>query len=340
VAGAEDRSARFRGLRAALGLLVIVALAVVCWTRLAVTTDITHFLADETDAKLAGISRQLAQSELTRTIVLSVRSETGEAGPALAAARTLGAALADDPEVAWLRTGPGDIDGEAIHKLYFPRRHYLLDGTDRLTDAGLRAAAAALKQELGRPIGTAVKRVAPADPLLLYPAQLRRLEAARAGGLDLVDGQFIADGTHALVLLASRHSPFDAASQAPLQAAIAEAFARAQAEHGPGLVLEQSAVNRFALAAETSMKADISRISTVSLIGLVLLFMVMFRSPRLIVLSLAPLVVGVLAALATCLLLFGAVHGLTLATITCSIGQVMGPRRARGGSRRGCGSAR
>ncbi|MBK9753480.1 MAG: MMPL family transporter [Nannocystis sp.] len=302
--------ARGRVARALLGWLLLAGLAVLCWSRMAVTTDITHFMADESDARLAGISRQLAQSELTRTIVLSVQAEGDDPAPALAAARRLGEALAGDPEVAWLRTGPGPIDGEAIHQLYFPRRNFLLDDPkDRLSDAGLRAAAVALKQELGRPTGQIVKRVAPADPLLLYPQQLRRLEAARAGGLEVVEGQFLAEGRHALVLLATRHSPFDAAVQAPLQAAITAAASGL----GEGVTLEQSGVARFALAAEHSMRADIQRISTVSLLGLVLLFALMFGSVRLIVLALLPLLAGVLAALAACLLLFGTVHGLTLA---------------------------
>ena len=313
MAGAKDRSAGTgRALRAGLGWLLLIGLALVCWSRMAVTTDITHFMADESDARLAGISRQLAQSELTRTIVLSVQGE--DLAGALAGARAIAEALKDDPEVAWLRTGPGAIDGEAIHAVYFPRRAYLLDELpngfgDRLSDAGLRAAAAALKQELGRPTGQMVKRVAPTDPLLLYPGQLRRLEAARAGGLDVVEGQFVAEGRHALVLLATRHSPFEASTQGPLQAAITAAAGSLPA----GVTLEQSAVARFALAAEGSMRADISRISTVSLVGLLLLFLLMFRSPRLIALAMAPLLAGVLAALAACLVVFGSVHGLTLA---------------------------
>lgn len=291
--------------------MVLAVLAAICWTRMAVTTDITYFLADEGDAQLAGISRQLAQSELTRTIVLSVQGPGDDPGPALAVARALGTALEGNPEVAWLRVGPGAIDNEAVHNLYWPRRFYLLDDPeDRLAPAGLQAAAQALKQELGKMTGALVKRVAPADPLLLYPAQLRRLEAARAGGLSLIDGQFVADGKHVLVLLASHSSPFDAAAQGPLQAAIAAAFAEVAT---PGVTLEMSAVARFALSAEGSMRADIGRISTVSLLGLLLLFAALFRSPRLIALSLAPLAAGVLAALASCLLLFGAVHGLTLA---------------------------
>ncbi|MFY0542169.1 MMPL family transporter [Nannocystis pusilla] len=158
-----------------------------------------------------------------------------------------------------------------------------------------------------------IKQIAPADPLLAYPTQLRRLEAAQGGGVALRDGHFVADDQHALVMLATRSSPFDATDQAPLQAAIEAAFAEVDAQSGGRLVLEQSGVARFALAAETSMREDIGRISTVSLVGIVALFLLMFRSPRLVLLSLAPLVAGVAAALAACLALFGAVHGLTLA---------------------------
>jgi predicted exporter len=300
-----------RGLRAAIGLVLLCALALVCWRRMAVTTDITHFLADETDAQLAGISRQLAQSELTRTMILDVHGEDPAA--ARAAAKDMAATLQEHPEVGWLRVGPGAFDGEAIHGLYFPHRMQLLADPQELTDAGLRAAARALKQELGRMTGTFIKKVAPADPLLLYVRQLRGLEAARAGGLTVEDGQFVTEDGHALVMLATRHSPFDAGSQAPLQLAIEEAFAGANAARGGGLTLGRSAVARFAIAAEQAMKADIGRISTISLAGLLLLFVAMFRWPRLIALLMLPLALGVAAALAVCLLLFGSVHGLTLA---------------------------
>ena len=101
MAGAKDRSAGTgRALRAGLGWLVVAGLAIVCWARMAVTTDITAFMADAGDARLAGISRQLAQSELTRTIVLSVQAEGDDPAAALAGAQTVGEALASDPEVA------------------------------------------------------------------------------------------------------------------------------------------------------------------------------------------------------------------------------------------------
>ncbi|MCY1069141.1 MMPL family transporter [Nannocystis sp. RBIL2] len=312
------RSDRPNAWRAGLGAALVAGLVAFCVLRLQVVTDITAFMADVADPKLAALSRGMASSELTRTLVLSVSDERGEPDVAIAGAQALADRLQDRPEVAWLRTGPGELHAEAIHNLYYPRRFFLLaDETaglqDRLSDDGLRAAARELRRQLGLPTSGVIKQIAPADPLLAYPAQLRRLEAAQGGGVALRDGHFVAEEQHALVMLATRSSPFDATDQAPLQAAIEAAFDEVDAQSGGRLVLEQSGVARFALAAETSMREDIGRISTVSLVGIVALFLLMFRSPRLVLLSLAPLVAGVAAALAACLALFGAVHGLTLA---------------------------
>ena len=117
-----------------------------CAARLQVVTDITAFMADVADPKLAELSRGLASSELTRTLVLSIDDEKGDPDVALAGAQALADKLQGHTEVAWLRAGPGELHAEAIHNLYYPRRAYLLtdeeaDRKDRLSDEGLRSAA-------------------------------------------------------------------------------------------------------------------------------------------------------------------------------------------------------
>lgn len=306
-----------RAARAGLGLALVAGLGLYCAARLRVSTDVTAFMAELGDERLGELSRGLAGSELTRSVVLSLRDEGGDPSVAIAGAQALAERLRELPEVAWLRTGPGELHAEAIHNLYFPRRGYFLADTPEgrsaaLAEAGLRRAATELRRQLGLPTSTVIKQIAPADPLLIYPQQLRRLEGAQGGGVGLRDGHFVADD-QALVLLATRGSPFDAASQAPVEAAIVAAFAEVDAQAGGRLTLERSGVARFALASERSMKQDVGRISAVSLVGIVLLFLLMFRSLRLVVLSLAPLAAGIAAALAACLALFGKVHGITLA---------------------------
>ncbi|MCA9697795.1 MAG: hypothetical protein KC431_09750, partial [Myxococcales bacterium] len=87
----------------------------------------------------------------------------------------------------------------------------------------------------------------------------------------------------------------------------------AAASEGVTLQLRQSGVGRFALRAESRIRGDITRISTLSTIGVIVLFLLLFRGPRLVLLSMLPLAAGVLTATTVCLLAFGRIHGLTLA---------------------------
>jgi predicted exporter len=303
-----------------IGALLLAAMAWFVSARLQLSSDITHFLAAGDDARLAKLSRQLAESDLSKTTVLVIDSRDGDTAAAIAAADGLAAALAEHEEVDWVRAGWSEDQSQAIHELYFPRRMYVTAGRWQLDHAlspeGLAESAKRLQDQLRLPTAALVKKLAPEDPLLRYPATLERLEAARAGPLDVVDGHFVTEEGGAVVLFSSVNSPFRAEHQAPLQAMIAERFAELQAsaaQSGHELVLRQSGVGRFALRAEAAIRSDITRISAISTIGVILLFVLLFRGLRLVVLSLVPLAAGVLTATTISLLAFGSIHGLTLA---------------------------
>jgi predicted exporter len=302
--------------RIAVGALVLALMAIFCARRLEVTNEVTHFLAPGDDPRLADLSRRLAASELTRTVILDVAAL--DTGSAIAAADGLVKRLADHPEVAWIHAGWDSDRNADVHQLYFPRRLLMLsDRPEQDIPAlcrpeSLRERARGLVRQLSLPTAPLVKRIAPADPLLAFPALLARLEAARDGSLSLVDDHFVTSDGHALVFLASRRSPFESEHQRPLQRAVEAASAEVAAE-SPGLRIEQSGVGAFALHAEDGITRDITRISTLATLGIVLLFAFMFRSMRLVVLPLLPIVFGVLAAATVTLLWFGRIHGLTLA---------------------------
>jgi predicted exporter len=310
-----------RWLPVILGVVLLALMGVFVKFRLELTSDITHFLAAGDDARLAKLSRQLAESELTKTTILVIGSESGDPQVAITAAKALAETLAADEEVAWLRSGWADDQSAAIHDLYFPRRVYFTaDSTagleQKLAPAGLEQSASELQRQLRLPTAALIKRIAPEDPQLLYPAMLERLEDARAGPLRVVEGQLVSETGEAVILFASVHSPFQSAHQGPLQDRIAARFAELakQAEaNGERLTLRQSGVGRFALRAEAQIRGDIQRISIVSMIGVIVLFLLLFRSPRAIVLATIPLAAGVLTATTVCVLVFGRIHGLTLA---------------------------
>jgi predicted exporter len=304
-----------------IGAVLLALMGVFVALKLELTSDITHFLAAGDDARLAKLSRQLAESELTKTTILVIGSESGDTQAATTAARALAETLAADEEVAWVRSGWAEDQNQAIHDLYFPRRVYFTADSEAqlertLARPGLEDAAAELQRQLRLPTAALIKRIAPEDPLLLYPAILERLEDARAGPLRVVDGQLVSETGEAVILFASVNSPFRSAQQGPLQDRIAARFAELASEaeaHGERLILRQSGVGRFALRAEAQIRGDIQRISIIATIGVIALFLLLFRSARAIVLAMVPLAAGVLTATTVCLLVFGRIHGLTLA---------------------------
>src|SRR5690606_17351575 len=80
-----------------------------------------------------------------------------------------------------------------------------------------------------------------------------------------------------------------------------------------GLVLERSGINLFAVDSETSIRSDITRVAGFSTLGILLLFGVLFRSLRSLVVAAVPLLAGFILAVTACLLVFGEIHGLALA---------------------------
>ena len=313
-------SARARLLLAAAAA---AAMTIFCATRLRVTTDITHFLPSGADHRLAGLSRQLADSSLTRTLILSVGAP--DAAAARAAAAALAARLAREPEVAFVQRGPTPELAQSVYALYGPRLADFVSERPEaeipvaLDDAHLAAAARALKTQLGLPLGPLLTRMAPADPLQWFPAILRRFERAQAGTLEVDGDQLVTpDHRHAILFVGTRHSPFDSLAQAPLLAAVDGAFAALNA--GGGLTLERGGVAPIAVDAERRIRGDLERLSIFSTLGVLLVFWTLFRSLRGLLLAILPIVGAALTGTTVGILLFGQLHGLTLAIGSTLVG--------------------
>jgi len=293
-----------------------IALFVYSARHITFTTDITNFLPDGRGAELAQISRELIHSDLARTMVLTIGAD--DPARAVAAAKALADALRTNPEVEWLRSGVDPELQEQVYRLYFPRRLYFVsDDPERelgskLSDVGLHAQGDALRRSLALPISPLLKRVAPEDPLGAFQGILERMRAGEPP-LATRDGVFTTrDGAFAVILLATRTSAFDTVTQGPLLAAIRTHFDEIRARLGPDLVLEQSGANRFALDAETKLRADASMISTLSTIGVAALSWVFFRSILSLGIVMVPALIGLLIAMAVGLALFGRLDGTTI----------------------------
>lgn len=298
--------------------------------RLEVTTDITHFLPAGSDHRMAQLSRELADSPLTRALILSIGARRDDADPR-AAAVALADRIGRHPEIATLQRGPTPEMAEAVYKLYASRLPYFVSDRPEaelpgaLGDPGLDLASAALKRNLAAPLSPLLTRMAGADPLQWFPAILRRFQHAQAGGLEVDGDQFVTrpdpyGRRHAILFVSTKHSAFDSQSQAPLMAAIQGAFDDVNRAAGGGLTLERAGVAPIAIDAERRIKGDLERISTLSTVGVLAVFLLMFGSVRSVLLAMLPVLVGALTATTVGLLLFGRLHGMTLAIGSTLIG--------------------
>lgn len=307
----------------ALGAL-LVGLAAFDAARLEVTSDVTAFLAAPEDDRAARLVRELAASDLTRTLALTVGTAAEPQDPDLAAAAVadLAGALATDPAVAWVVSGTRPELERAVWELYFPRRLALLsfdpeaELPGRLSDAGLTEAARALVRELDLPTAPLVKRLAAEDPLLAFPALLERFEALEAGALRPRGGALVTQDGRAALFVGTRASPFDTASAGPLLERIEARVAAFDAR----LVVEKSGAHPFAVAGERAIRADVARISLLSTLGVVLLYALVVRSRRALALSLVPPLAGLVVAAAGAIVVAGRLHALTVAFGSTLIG--------------------
>jgi len=311
-----------------VGTALLAALGCVLLLRMDVATDITHFLPQGEDRDDVHLARELAAGELSRTMVLLL--DAADAQQAADASRAFERELRDEPVVrehlARLVTGSGEAVEDAMWQTY--RQHrvaFAAPDAERarqmLRDEALDASIAELKRKLQTPMSTLLVKVVPEDPLRLLPQLFERLMAGRGEGLKLVDGRFVTDAEDGAVMFLTTTIPMtDATAMRPLLAGIDAAFERSNAAFDGGLRLHQSGTHLFALAAEAGIRSDIQRVSIGSAIGLTTLFLVLFRSLRLLLLVLPILGMGFLAGTSACLLWFGSVHGLTLAFGAALIG--------------------
>ena len=210
--------------RLILAVALLVSLVAYVVVNFRVTTDIGEFLPDREDGELARLSREIADSELSRTMILAVEGPDTET--ALRASRAFEAELRADPRVAnaiaFLEAGPPEGLDRALFDLYEPRRlSFLADDAEaaraQLRDDGLRAALRHLRDELAGPLSPLVSRVAAEDPFLTIPTLFERLERSRASRLAVIDGRFVSeDRRTAILFLGTRASAMDERAQAPL----------------------------------------------------------------------------------------------------------------------------
>lgn len=301
-------------------LLCLVVAAIFVVLRWNVTTDISQFLPEGEQREQGRILQAVSRGVGSRTIVATLPA--ADRAEAARVSRAFEAELRADPALVaateFIDAGPPEGIDEALWTMLEPRRLSYVAATveearARITPEGLAGVAEELKARLSSPMSTFVARTAPSDPFLAVPRLFEGMQTRRADALEIEDGRFVAQDRFAVVFLGTRASALDATAQREILAAIDQAAERVRARH-PGVgALETSALGKYSIAAETMIRGDIQRTTTLSLVGLTVLCLGVFGSLRLVALASLPIGAAMLMATAVSLAWFGQVHGLTYA---------------------------
>ncbi|CAM2070730.1 MMPL family transporter [Sulfidibacter corallicola] len=299
----------------AIVLLLVAALVGSILRGVRIETNILALLpATEQDPVVEQALRTYAE-HVGRTLVVLVGHERERT--ARAAATLLADELAGTEGIAELTFRIDEDLERAFFELYFPYRFGLLDGQAHtwLTAAPPQTGRLLRRAEraLYSPLSSAWSRLLEDDPLLFLPHFWQALPRP-PGSFTLDDG--LLRGTHEgrtyyLMTANLDGSAFSRRIQQDVSGALDDLRRRVTSEH-PGSDILATGVVLYAADGAASAESEVSTIGVGSLLGVVLLVLLIFRSGRPILLSLLPIAVGLLTAFVACFAVFGEIHMLTL----------------------------
>ena len=315
-----------------LGWLALVVAAVLyCGVRLhdgtALQTNLLALLpATEADPVAEKAVDTLAASLGDRAIFL-VSSRNAE--HAKAAALQFGGHLKRSPAFRNVIAALPPFDASQITRFYQPYRFGLLSAADRAAlDDPSTALPALLAQRLYAPVETGLSAPLADDPFGWLGHWLADLPLA-ATRLELQDNFLIArssdtsgDTTSVLVTTTLAASAYDGQTQADVRNAVAQAE-QSLARSFPDVTLVRTGAVFYAAAARNASEQELHRIGIVSTVGIALLMLWVFRSPRYLLLGFVSTGIGIVFALAATLLVFGKLHLLTLVFGASLIGEAV-----------------
>jgi predicted exporter len=239
-----------------------------------ISSDVLDLIPVDERAPELSLIRQFASQAEARTMLFALTGGDGAPAP-VAAARQFAARLAQDPAFDQALSMSDPAPRDALGGVLFAQRLTLLfpawldeHATAYAATGGPAAGfsawlahdtVAALGRFLTTPEALAFQYLVSADPLLLMPAVVARLQ--RSG---LAAPASATEGAPTLVWARLAASPLSEAGQAPAFAAIRRVTAAVRADF-PGLAVADTGVNRFAAASRARIEHEVTWLNALSL---------------------------------------------------------------------------
>ncbi|MGN6138811.1 MAG: MMPL family transporter [Ralstonia sp.] len=291
--------------------------------RTSFTADLSAFLPRSPSAEQRVLVDQLREGLVSRLILVGIGGS--DAATRATLSKQLAASLRADPQFSAVNNGE-PVSEARDRQFIFDHRYVLSPAVtpQRFSAEGLHAALGESLDLLSSSAGLFAKNMLPRDPTgevaalvsqldnTALPSSMHGVWASRDGQRAVLVVQTTAAGSdtdaQALAIDTVRRA-FDAVARTVPNAASARILMT-----GPGV---------FSVESRDTIKHDVERLSTVSLVLVVALLLMVYRSPRTVALGLLPVLSGVAAGVAAVSLTFGAVHGLTLGFGTTLIGEAV-----------------
>lgn len=181
------------------------------------------------------------------------------------------------------------------------------------SEQGLQQRAKWLKTALLSPQSVMIKKIAKQDPLLLTLNGFK----AMGGQIQQVVNT---DGFYQNLILETAMAGLDAAEQERIQTEITLVFKELNQLESDKYHLKMTGIPVFSVATQNLIQGDIVLVSVLSTLALILLFLFIFRSFSVLFQVFNILAIVILIAILNTQLIFGYVHGMTVAIGTTLVG--------------------
>ncbi len=284
-----------------------------------VTTDLTALLPRSADPTQELLVAQLRDGVAARLILIALE---GAATETLAeASRKIVRSLRETGLFTSVNNGdPADF---TVERDVLMRHRYLLSSAvtpEHFSTPALRAALERQLQLLGSPAGAVMKAALPSDPTGELAHILSEFTAGEQPSV-LHGVWFSRDHTRAQLVAETRAPGFDIDRQEQAMHAIQSAFTSSGLPESGRLLLSGPGV--FAVESRATIQRDSWRLSLVAAVIVTALLFTVYRALPPLLLSLLPVLTGLLVGVAAVQLVFGFVHGITLGFGATLIGEAV-----------------
>ncbi|MFI9654794.1 MMPL family transporter [Guyparkeria sp. GHLCS8-2] len=308
-----------------LGLwLTVVLLAIYSITQTRFTADMSAFLPASPSPEQQLLVDQLQQGAVSRTFLVGIEGGTGE--QRAEASRQLHANLVDDPSFAAIQNGDR-AHHERARQFLFEHRYLLSPAIDpeRFSVEGLTRAIGESISDLNSPLGDVTRELFPRDPTGEMLALLDRHDSSTGpAGPARCCGVWSSDDQSTMLLVAQASaSGSDTDGLARAAQRIQASFDTIRHDIDPSLNLVLAGSPMFAIETRDRIKAEVTLLTTISVILVALVLLLAYRSLPVLLAGLLPVGSGVAVGIAAVGLGFDQVHGITIGFGTALMGEAI-----------------